>query len=72
MLINLICHNKSIILHSQFPDCHQLIFAENFSAWIGRITDNDRLRTITESLLYQVDIKLIFRRNKRDVDWICP
>ena len=72
MLIHLVGHHKGIILNGQFPDGEKLLLGEYLSAWIGGIADDDRPGSVPEALLHQRKIKVIFRRNQRDINGLCP
>ena len=71
MLIHLVCYYKSIVFERQFADGHQLFSRKYFSARIGRIADDNGFCTCLKSFFHQTNIKLIGRRNERNVDWLC-
>ena len=71
MLIDFICNHKGIIFQSQLSDPHQFFPGKHLSAGIGGIADNDGFCSRFESFFNQIHIKIVFRRNQRNIDRLC-
>ena len=71
MLIDFICNHKGIIFQSQLSDPHQFFPGKHLSAWIGGIADNDGFCSCLKSFFHQMHIKIVFRRNQRNINRLC-
>lgn len=71
MLVNFISNHKSIIFQGQFSDSHQFFPGEHFSTGVGGIADDNGFCSLFESFFHQIDIKLVFRRDQRNIDGFC-
>ena len=72
VLIHFIGHHKGVVLDRQLCNGFQLVPAEHLAAGVGRVAQDQCLGTLGKAFLDKRNIKLISRRNQRDINGLCP
>ena len=71
MLIHLVGDNVGIVLLCERRDNLQFCTGEHLAARIGRVTQNDGLRVLTERVLEYICVKVEIRRHERHINRFC-
>ena len=71
MLIHLIGDNIGVVFLCERRDNLQFGTGEHLAARIGRVTQNDGLRVLTERVLEHICVKVEIRRHERHIDRLC-
>ena len=72
VLIHFIGHHKGVVLDCQLCNGFQLVPAEHLAAGVGGVAQDQCLGTLGKAFLDKRNIKLISRRNQRDINGLCP
>ena len=71
MFIDLVRNYICIVPLNDIRNDQQFFPGKYLAAGIGRIAQNQGFRSVFESALQQIGIKVICRRNQRDIDRLC-
>ena len=72
VLIHLVCDDKGIVLQRELCDGLQLIAAEDLAAGVRGVAEDQRLGPLCKALFNEAEVKLIGRRDQRDIDGFRP
>ena len=71
MLVYLVGDNIGVVLLCERRDNLQFCTGEHLAARIGRVTQNDGLRVLTERVLKHICVKVEIRRHERHINRLC-